>query len=164
MNDFRFSIDLPVTDRWENVDLLRTSVQSCFTAVFQNVDGCNAISMVTGELLENAVKYGAWSTTPGPFRLRVEGSAGRAVVTVENPVASSEDPNLAALLGVVRWLRGFPDAAEAYRARLLEIASAPRDHEHTSGLGLVRVAYEGGCTLSAEVADGLVRVVAVLTF
>jgi hypothetical protein len=162
MNDFRFSIDVPVTNRWENVDLLRTSVQSCFTAVFQNVDGCNAISMVTGELLENAVKYGAWSATSGPFRLRVEGNAGRAVVTVENPCATADDPNVAALLGVVRWLRGYPDAAEAYRARLLEIASSPR--EHASGLGLVRVAYEGGCTLSAEVTDQLVRVVAVLTF
>jgi hypothetical protein len=162
MTDFRFSIDLPVTSRWENVDLLRTSVQSCFTAVFQNVDGCHAIAMVTGELLENAVKYGAWSPESGSFRLRVEGAARSATITVENPIVP-EDPNVASLVSTIRWIRGYPDAGDAYRAKLLEIASGPRDLG-ASGLGLVRVAYEGSCTLDAQIADRVVRVAAVLSF
>jgi hypothetical protein len=162
MLPFRFSIDLPVTSSWDNVDLLRASVESCFTAVFQNVDGCHAIAMVTGELLENAVKYGDWTTEPGPFRLRVEGSAHSATVSVENP-ANPDDPDVAALLGTIRWLSGFEDAGEAYRARLLQIAALPRDNR-ASGLGLARIAYEGGCTLSAELADRVVRVAAVLSF
>src|SRR5262249_4675535 len=58
---FAFSIDLPIRSDWANVDLLRTSVQNCFTAVFSEVDGCQALAMVTGELLENAIKYGDWS-------------------------------------------------------------------------------------------------------
>jgi two-component sensor histidine kinase len=160
MSDFRFSIDLPVTSRWENVDLLRASVQSCFTAVFQNIDGCHAIAMVTGELLENAVKYGAWAEA-GSFRLRVEGSGRTATVSVENPIVK-DDPNVGELLESLRWLSGFTDVSEAYRARLLEIASAPRDSAR--GLGLVRAAYEGNCTLTAEVAERAVRVVAVLSF
>jgi hypothetical protein len=162
MADFRFSIDLPVTSDWENVDLLRASVQSCFTAVFHNVDGCHAIAMVTGELLENAVKYGAWGVEPGSFRLRVEGADGGATVSVENPVLR-DDPEVAALLGTIRWLNGFSDASEAYRARLLQIAATARDGK-TSGLGLARIAYEGGCTLSAELDDRVVRVAAVLRF
>jgi hypothetical protein len=162
MSDFRFSIDLPVTSSWENVDLLRASVQSCFEAVFQNLDGCHAIAMVTGELLENAVKYGAWQAQPGSFRLRVEGTAGRATISVENP-ADPGDPNVAALLGTIRWLNGFGDAGEAYRARLLQIAAAPRD-ARASGLGLARVAYEGGCTLTAELADRVVSLAAELSF
>ena len=163
MADFRFSIDLPVTSQWENVDLLRASVQSCFTAVFQNVDGCHAIAMVTGELLENAVKYGAWSSAvAGSFRLRVEGSEHTATVTVENPV-NRDDPNVRSLLDSIGWLGGYTDAGEAYRARLLQGASTPRELS-ASGIGLARAAYEGNCTLNAEVAQDVVRVVARLTF
>jgi hypothetical protein len=163
MADFSFSIDVPITDRWENVELLRTSVQACFTAMFRDVDGCNAIAMVTGELLENAIKYGAWAPDAGgAFRLRVEGDDHHAVVSVENPIAA-DDANLASLLGTVRWLATFTDAGEAYRAKLLEIAAAPADRP-SGGLGLVRVAYEGGCRLRADLDGGAVRVAAELVY
>jgi hypothetical protein len=162
MADFRFAIDLPVTSQWENVDLLRSSVQSCFTAVFRNVDGCHAITMVTGELLENAVKYGAWAVVPGSFRLRVDGSEHVASVTVENPI-TRQDKNVGRLEETIRWVNGFADAGQAYRARLLQVAETPRDVS-ASGIGLVRAAYEGNCTLNAEVTDDAVRVVARLTF
>ena len=48
MSNFNFSIDLPVRSEWSNVDLLRTSVQNCFTAVFSDIDGCQALAMVSG--------------------------------------------------------------------------------------------------------------------
>lgn len=161
MSGYRFSIDLPVTSRWENVALLRSSVQSCFSAVFRDVDGRNAISMVTGELLENAVKYGAWDQS-GTFRLRVVGEPGSATVVVENPIAT-DSANLTLLLGAIRWIDGFADVSEAYRAKLLQIAAAPAPNS-SGGLGLVRVCYEGNCKLSADVEDGVVRVAARLRF
>src|SRR5215813_2600312 len=58
MGNFNFSIDLPVRSEWSNVDLLRTSVQNCFTAIFSDIEGCHALAMVTGELIENPVKDG----------------------------------------------------------------------------------------------------------
>src|SRR5712691_5688462 len=86
MGNFNFSIDLPVRSEWANVDLLRTSVQNCFTAIFNDIEGCHALAMVTGELIENAVKYGDWT---GPdeqrFRLRECGAGRSAHVMVENP-------------------------------------------------------------------------------
>jgi len=39
MGNLNFSLDLPVRNEWSNVELLRTSVQSCFTAVFSDVQG-----------------------------------------------------------------------------------------------------------------------------
>src|SRR6188472_1509324 len=70
-DDFGFSIDLTVRNEWKNIDLLRTSVQNCFIAVFADLDGCHAIAMVTGELLENALKYGDWTGGDRAiFRLR----------------------------------------------------------------------------------------------
>src|SRR5262249_37618116 len=73
-DDFGFSIDLTVRNEWRNIDLLRTSVQNCFIAVFADFDGCHSIAMVTGELLENALKYGDWTRGDrAMFRLRVQG-------------------------------------------------------------------------------------------
>jgi hypothetical protein len=162
---FSFSIDLPVRSDWANVDLLRTSVQNCFTAVFSDIDGCQALAMVTGELLENAIKYGDWSRDDGAaFRLRVWGEGVRgpgprsAHVAVESPV-KPDDPHLADLLGTLRWNASFSSAREAYRAKLLEIAADQGDLSR-SRLGLVRIAYEGSCTLRAEVDDDVLKVTA----
>lgn len=83
---FRFLIDVPVSTQWRNIELLRASVQSCLEAVFSDVEGSDAIAMVTGELLENAVKYGHWTQGDGVFRLRVWGDEDTGHIEVENPV------------------------------------------------------------------------------
>jgi hypothetical protein len=79
---------------------------------------------------------------------------------VENPVRRG-DPHAEEVLRTLGWLRGFSSASEAYRAKLLEIA-ASRDPER-SKLGLVRVAYEGNCQLTAELVRGALHVQAALT-
>lgn len=162
MGEFNFSIDLPVRSEWSNVDLLRTSVQNCFTAIFSDIEGCHALAMVTGELIENAIKYGDWSgASEQRFRLRVWGEGRAAHVSVENPVHNN-DPNAQEVLKTLGWMRNFPSAIEAYRAKLLEVAStvrAPSD----SKLGLVRIAYEGNCVLAAEITSDVLRVQAELT-
>jgi hypothetical protein len=156
---YQFSIDVPIINHWDNVELLRMSVQSCCAAVFRDVDGSHLLAMVTGELVENAIKYGAWSEERA-FRLRLAGEDDRATITVENPVKAA-DPNVAQLLDTIRWIDSFPSRAEAYRERLLQIAKSP-GKEDESGLGLVRVAYEADCVLSAEIDRSVLRVSAQL--
>jgi hypothetical protein len=159
---FNFSIDLPVRSEWSNVDLLRTSVQNCFTAIFSDIEGCHSLAMVTGELIENAIKYGDWSGSEEQrFHLRVWGEGRSAHVSVENPVQNG-DANAAEVLRTLGWMRSFPSTIEAYRAKLLEIAEVDRDPS-SSKLGLVRIAYEGNCSLTAELASGVLRVQAELT-
>jgi hypothetical protein len=162
MGIFNFSIDLPVRSEWSNVDLLRTSVQNCFTAIFSDIEGCHALAMVTGELIENAVKYGDWTATDDQrFRLRVWGEGHSAHVAVENPV-QMDDPNAHEVMRTLHWMRGFASPFEAYRAKLLEIAESDREPSD-SKLGLVRIAYEGNCLLAAEMTLGVLRVQAELT-
>src|SRR6476659_3948449 len=121
-DDFAFSIDLTVRNEWKNIDLLRTSVQNCFAAVFADLDGCHAIAMVTGELLENALKYGSWTATDRTmFRLRVTGSGGDIEIAVQNPL-KPDDQNASALKKSIEWINSFPKPEAAYRARLLQIA------------------------------------------
>jgi hypothetical protein len=157
MGNFNFSIDLPVRSEWANVDLLRTSVQNCFTAIFSDIEGCHSLAMVTGELIENAIKYGDWSGADEQrFRLRVWGEGRSAHVSVENPVQAT-DTSAQEVIKTLRWMRGFSTPLDAYRAKLLEVASADRDPT-SSKLGLVRIAYEGNCMLTAELARGVLRV------
>ena len=160
-DDFGFSIDLTVRNEWKNIDLLRTSVQNCFIAVFADMDGCHAIAMVTGELLENALKYGDWNTADrAMFRLRVQGKEGNIEVSVQNPLKAN-DTGATALMTSLEWLNSFPKPDAAYRARMLQIAQ--EEGEATpSRLGLVRIAAEGNCRINARVDNGTVTVTAVL--
>jgi len=157
MASLDFSIDLPVRGEWENVDRLRTSLQNCFTAVFTDAEGCRSLAMVAGELVENAIKYGDWSSADDRrFRLRVWGEGRSAHVLVENPVQHGNG-NVAEVLKTLGWMRNFPSPIEAYRAKLLEIAAADRA-DGNSKLGLVRIAYEGNCLLTAELVRGVLHV------
>jgi hypothetical protein len=155
--DFRFFIDVPVSTRWGNIELLRASVQNCLAAVFSDVEGSDAIAMVTGELLENAVKYGRWTNADAVFRLRVWGDASVGHIEVENPVgADDEGPRRVGEL--LAWMASFATPEEAYQARMLQVAAAPRGT--AGGLGLARVVYEGGCKVRVETAGEMLRVVA----
>ena len=160
-DDFGFSIDLTVRNEWRNIDLLRTSVQNCFIAVFADFDGCHAIAMVTGELLENALKYGDWTSGDrAMFRLRVQGHEGNIEVSVQNPLKGS-DPHAESLRSSLDWLNGFQKPEQAYRARMLQIAQEDSDSA-PSKLGLVRIAFEGNCKITAKVDNGTVTVTALL--
>jgi hypothetical protein len=155
--EFSFKIDVPVRNEWANVSLLVTSVQNCFNAMFSDVDGSQTVAMVTGELLENAIKYGCWTAGGHYLRLNVGGGAKRARVSVENPV---EQGAVTELQRTLDWINEFPSAEAAYRARLLALAQTA--DPDVSKLGLVRVAYEGRCKLTAEAVNGSVRVTAEL--
>ena len=162
LDDFGFSIDLTVRNEWKNIDLLRTSVQNCFIAVFADVDGCHAIAMVTGELLENALKYGDWTDRDrAVFRLRVRGTEGNIEVSVQNPLRTA-DANSNALLSSIEWINSYPKPEQAYRARMLQIAQEDGGDGSPSRLGLVRIAFEGNCRLSASVDKSTVTVSALL--
>lgn len=155
--DFRFFIDVPVSTQWRNIELLRASVQNCLAAVFSDVEGSDAIAMVTGELLENAVKYGCWTHGDGVFRLRVWGDAELGHIEVENPVRV-DDEGPRRVRELLAWMEGFATPEEAYQARMLQVAAAPRGT--AGGLGLARVMYEGGCRLRAEQVGEMFRVAA----
>lgn len=156
-NDFRFFIDVPVSTQWGNIELLRSSVQNCLAAVFSDVAGRDAIAMVTGELLENAVKYGCWKHGDGVFRLQVWGDEEAGHIQVENPVGA-DDVGPKRVQELIAWMQTFGTPEEAYHARLLQLAAAPRGS--AGGLGLARVVYEGGCRLRAEIVGDMFRVVA----
>ena len=154
---FNFAIDFPVVGEWENVDQVRLSLQSCIATLFQNVDVWHTLAMVAGELLENAVKYAHRTEERTMFRLKIWGALGDvAFVQVSNPV---DDESARTVLDAIASIRSAPSVAASYFQRMQEIASRP---SRLSRLGLLRIAYEGGCELTGELTAGLLTVTAAI--
>jgi hypothetical protein len=155
--EFNFAIDLPVRSEWTNIDVVRNAILNCFRTVFRDLEGCQRIAMVAGELMENAVKYGHWTVSEDrPLRLRLGGSGERVEVSVESPIDPGS-PRVRDLFNTLEWLGRFPSAADAFRERMLAIAAAPAGSTG-SKLGLARIAYEGNCQLAAEIEGDVLRV------
>lgn len=153
VSHIHFELDTPVGNDWANVELLRTSILNCLAVVFSNSDFCHAVSMVGGELLENAIKYGDWSRDGNRgFRLRVSGEGGNVCLEVANPVVPNS-PAVKKLLDTVTWMRALGSPQEAYMTKLREAGeAAERGEQSGSYLGLVRIAYEGSCDIEATVS------------
>lgn len=154
--DFNFTIDIPVIGEWDNVDMVRLSLQTCVATLFQDVDRRHTLAMVAGELLENAVKYADRPHEVTIFRVRVWGNAVDAFVQVSNPIT---EESADVVFDSIRRIKSADSAAAAYCQRLLEISSLP---SRMSRLGLLRIAYEGGCALDAIVQDQILTVTASL--
>jgi len=150
--DRGFTIDLPISERWQVVDVLRTAVYQCLAVVFDADSFAEVVSMVVGELVENALKYGAWNGDAEPkgteARLKISGRTTGVEIEVKNPLPAGANTGL--LFSMLERIKQAPSPQEAYVERLREVA---RDATASSGLGLMRIAYEAGCALSASV-DG----------
>ena len=136
---------------WENVDLLRTAILNCISVIVGNSDASNAVGMIVSELLENAIKYGDWSQDDkgSLLGLHIAGNEERVEVDVSSPMAPSSK-NYEEIKATIEWIGSFASPQDAYNARIRMLAEGI---EAKSKMGLVRIAYEGPCSLSPELSD-----------
>jgi hypothetical protein len=136
---------------WDCIDTIREAVALCLQATFEDDELRDALSMVSAELLENAVKYG---TTGAAVRLSLEELPDSVKVVVTNPV-DLPSPHAEALAERVAWLSAAEDPRQAYVAALQRAF-----HDATEGgLGLARIAHEGRCKVACDTGtSGLVSV------
>lgn len=148
-----FLIDLPLSEDWDAVEAMRTTLLGCLGVLYPSRDYCETVGMIVAELLENAVKYGAWG--PGVVgRLRVTGREAEVEIAVRNRLRDGSDA--ARLRAVIAEIDAARTPAEAYVERLRLAALNPGP---SGGLGLARISYEGSCRLSAHFeSDGWVEV------
>ena len=150
----RFQIDLPVRPEWEEIESLRQAVIACLRTVFRDLPDCESLAMVAGELLENAIKFGAREPGREPaLALWVVGDDLGVGIEVTSQVLPA-DPGVVRLVRELERISHAPSPREAYLDALRRVALAGSG----SGLGLSRIAYEGGCDLSAVEEEGLLRV------
>jgi hypothetical protein len=100
-----------------------------------------AMEMVVAELLENAVKHG--QPDAGAIELLVEGEV--RFIEVVNSVRQTD---LARLEERVDWLAAQGDPQQAWLRALSEVFE-----KGEFGLGLARIASEGGCRISLRMVS-----------
>lgn len=143
-----FHFAMRVGPRWSNVERMRTAVLHSAEAVFGPGDVSEVVSTVTSELMENAIKYGDWRPPERIWlRVAVVGGHRSLHIHVECPIDEGS-PHLANLRRTLAWIEGFASPRDAYLARVQELVE--RGEPGSSGMGLVRVAGEGPCRLSAS--------------
>ena len=154
-NDLRVTIK----PEWEEVERVRIDASAFLTDrnVPQIVD---AITMVACELTENALKYGYFDTG-GTVTVSIETRADSITVKVTNPIGDPANDDLARLAESIRWIHSHADPLEAFLQRLREVAEQTLESDE-SGLGLVRIAYEGRAKLDYRVDGNMVAVSAVV--
>ena len=139
-------LELTVPSQWARIDRVSQAVAGCVSAVFADSDLRDALRMTCAELLENAIKYG----TPGSsIRVALFDRPEEIVIEVTNSVTGAVGE---AMRQRIAWIDGFPSPAAAYAAAL-EAVAARDASDREGGLGLARIAYEGGCTLRCHVVE-----------
>jgi hypothetical protein len=104
-------------------------------------DQALAMEMVAAELLENAVKHG--QPDPRGIELLIEGE-----VRFIEVISSVRQADLAPLEERVKWLVAQGDPQQAWMRALSEVFERGE-----FGLGLARIASEGGCRISLRMVS-----------
>lgn len=137
-NEIRMSI----TPDWDNIEAVRVKAGNFLKSKKLNEDVTDAVIMNISELLENAVKYGDYSGAVKEIIASISISERDITVEVKSPVKDEDDKHFRRLDKIVQWVRGYQNPFEAYIEKIKEIALQPVD-DSQSGLGIVRIAYEG---------------------
>ncbi len=146
------SITISTKAEWNELDEVRERAEAFFTEQKVKVDDVHAMVMVTCELAENAVKYGQFDGERSQLEVTLTADQAGLTTEVRSPLAAGGERHLERSDEMIQWIRGFQDPHQAYLERLREVSSQALEH-HESGLGLVRVAYEGQATLDFYIDD-----------
>ena len=140
---------------WDEIDLVREQAESFLVAQGIDTDSQHAVTMIACELAENAVKYGHFTSDDARIDVTLSCDDQEITVEVRSPLKQGDEDHLDRLDEMIQWIRGYQDPFQAYLERLKEVSGQDLDHEE-SGLGLVRIAYEGQSTLDFYINDDMV--------
>lgn len=157
-SEFKLSI-LP---DWVEMDNVYNAAYNFFNSYSFNPDYINMFTMITCELVENSIKYGDFHNNMR-VEIFVKILQKKIIIIVKNPVGESSEPYLHELDKTIQRVRGFQDPYEAYIERMREISMEPFDN-CKSGLGIVRISYEGRATLDFFINEEKILNVSAVSF
>jgi hypothetical protein len=138
------SLDVELQPDWANVTRASEAAGLLAFGTHGSEDLRDAVAMVSAELLENALKY---ADPHEIVRLNIEEDRASITVSVTNALVQPSD--VERLADKLAWLDRYPDAATAW-ADALMLATGPRVDELRGGLGLLRIAFEGGSKIEYD--------------
>jgi hypothetical protein len=149
-------LKLAVKPEWHEIEEARIEAGKYLQSLGLMTDSVHALTMVISELIENGIKYGSFAMPEDTVEVDIHQNENIITVEVINPLDPTDDAahnHLIKLDKTVQWIRGYQDPFEAYVEKLKEVSRRPLNDEE-SGLGLVRIAYEGKAILDFFVAEG----------
>jgi hypothetical protein len=145
------SLEVELLPEWSNVTRASNAVALLVQTTYGDLDLCDALAMISSELLENAIKYADPQTL---VKLEIRDGATDIVVEVTNAIVRAEE--VQRLAERIAWMRAHDDPAAAWAAALAEATSPPGER---GGLGLLRIAYEGGSQIDFDYSTpGMLKV------
>ena len=140
------SIEFNVKPDWGEIEKIRNESVDFMQSQELTDDTIHSLSMIISELIENGIKYGNFKIVENKVFVAI--NIERTTVTIEvlNPVDESSFNHLERLDKTIQWIRGYQDPFEAYIERIKEVSKKPLN-DSESGIGLVRIAYEGEAML-----------------
>lgn len=161
MND-RKVLELKLRPVWGEIERAREECRIFLEELGSPAETRDALCMIASEILENAIKYGHFTNESQEFPFKIEEGRDGMLVEAWSPVpAIGITENLRRLDTIIQWIRSFQSPFQAYLERLRLVAGQPLD-DNESGLGLIRIAYEGEAILDFYVNEDNILCVSAL--
>jgi hypothetical protein len=155
-------VNLLIIPDWQEIENVYEAANKFFSEMNFNEEYTETFTMITCELVENSIKYGEFMNNGKNIEINIKIADKRIFISVMNPIGELTKPYLLELDKTIQWVRGFQDPYEAYIERLKEISIEPIDN-YKSGLGLVRISYEGRATIDFFINEEKVLNVSAVT-
>jgi len=156
------SIEFSIKPEWDEIERVRNESTDFLQSHGISDDAVHSLSMIISELIENGIKYGDFKMVENEVVVIMQIENYNVTIEVYNPVDQLAIQHLARLDKTIQWIRGYQDPFEAYIRRLKEVSKKPL-HDEESGIGLVRIAYEGKALLDFFVGDNSILNVSVVS-
>jgi hypothetical protein len=154
-------MEYSITPEWGNLDSVREKTREFLKSNKIDSDSMDAVMMNVSELAENAIKYGSFNEQGRVIATSVTITDSDIIVEVSSPLKDNDRFNPSRLDRIVQWIRGYQNPFEAYIEKLKEVALQP-GNDGESGLGIVRIAYEGQSIIDFYINEkGIISVSAV---
>jgi hypothetical protein len=108
--------------------------------------------MILRELINNGIKYGKFTSSKNKIIVNIFISKKEITFEVKNPIDETCFDGLRELDKTIQFIRGYQDPFEPYLIKRREAALNPSPND-TNGLGLAKIAYEGGAMLDFFVGE-----------
>jgi hypothetical protein len=148
----RKAIEMTLSPHWDQIEKVRRRTSAFLKNQGLSRELIDALTMVSSELVENGMKYGCFEESENGLTFHLHLVEKNVIVEVTHPTSSNAAQHLRRLDRTIQWIRGFQDPFQAYLEKLKEVARRPIN-DSESGLGLVRIAYEGKSILDFFVAE-----------
>ena len=146
------SIEFNIKPNWDEIEKIRNESAQFLQAHELSDDTIHSLSMIISELIENGIKYGNFKMVQNSVGVIINIEKNTVTIEVLNPVDESALKHLSRLDKTIQWIRGYQDPFEAYIEKIKEVSKKPLNDKE-SGIGLVRIAYEGKALLDFFVGD-----------